>query len=68
MIKTVVLTPKMWHSVFLISFPYCASKWTDVFELEYSVKFLRSASSLLVTSRFAPAVIHSLYPLVLSVR
>jgi hypothetical protein len=37
--SAVVPTPKMWNHLCLISFPYSASKCTDVFGIECSVKF-----------------------------
>jgi hypothetical protein len=53
---TVVLMPKTWNHVCLISFPYCDGKCTDVFEMGCSVKFPRPAYPLLETSRGAPTV------------
>jgi hypothetical protein len=39
-VVTVVPIPKMWNHLCLISFPYSVGKWTDVFGIECSVKFL----------------------------
>jgi hypothetical protein len=56
---TVVLIPKIRNHLCLISFPYCAGKRTDVFQIECSIKFLSPTYPILATSRGALIVVGS---------
>jgi hypothetical protein len=47
---------KMWNDLCLISFPYCAHKWTDVFGIECGVKFSLPVYLSLATFCGAPLV------------